>query len=132
MGPRGVRLRVAVRLLLGDAAHPMSPVGGQGINIALRDALVAANHLVPVFEAGGAAEAVDAAARAFQAERFPEAKAIQKIQRVPPRILLRRAWWSNWVLALLPRLAGLASLTSRGGPIVERFAFGVQEVELRV
>ena len=34
-------------LLLGDAAHTMSPVGGQGLNIAIRDAVVAANHLIP-------------------------------------------------------------------------------------
>ncbi len=33
-------------LLLGDAAHPMSPIRAQGINLALRDAAVAANHLV--------------------------------------------------------------------------------------
>ena len=39
--------------LIGDAAHTHSPVGAQGINIALRDSIVAANHLVAALRAGG-------------------------------------------------------------------------------
>ena len=37
-------------LLLGDAAHPMSPVRAQGINMALRDAWEASQHLIPVLQ----------------------------------------------------------------------------------
>src|SRR5207253_7390780 len=59
-------------LLIGDAAHPMSPTAGQGVNIALRDALVAANHLVPVLTAGGDPATIDAAARQVRDERWPE------------------------------------------------------------
>jgi 2-polyprenyl-6-methoxyphenol hydroxylase-like FAD-dependent oxidoreductase len=33
-------------LLIGDAAHTMSPIGGVGINLAIQDAVVAANHLI--------------------------------------------------------------------------------------
>ncbi len=42
-------------LLLGDAAHPMSPLRAQGLNMALRDALVAAEWLLPLLcgEGGG-------------------------------------------------------------------------------
>ena len=36
-------------LFLGDAAHTMSPVAGQGINLAIRDSIVAANHLIDAF-----------------------------------------------------------------------------------
>ena len=82
-------------LLIGDAAHPMSPVGGQGINIALRDALVAANHLVPVLEKVPDEAAIDAAARAVQAERYPEVAEIQRLQRVPPRFIFQRSWWAR-------------------------------------
>jgi 2-polyprenyl-6-methoxyphenol hydroxylase-like FAD-dependent oxidoreductase len=67
-------------LLLGDAAHPMSPVRAQGINLALRDAVVAANHLVPVLSKGAAPGALDTACRAVQAKREPEIVRAQKLQ----------------------------------------------------
>jgi 2-polyprenyl-6-methoxyphenol hydroxylase-like FAD-dependent oxidoreductase len=67
-------------LLLGDATHPMSPVRAQGINLALRDAVVAANHLVPVLRKGAEPSALDAACRAVQAEREPEIVRAQKLQ----------------------------------------------------
>ena len=68
-------------LCIGDAAHPMSPVGGQGVNIALRDALVAANHLVPVLVAGADTKAIDAAAQRVQDERWPEIVTVQQTQQ---------------------------------------------------
>ena len=67
-------------LLLGDAAHPMSPVRAQGLNLALRDAIVAANHpSSPAARAGAAG--LDAAARAVQTEREPEIVRAQALQR---------------------------------------------------
>jgi 2-polyprenyl-6-methoxyphenol hydroxylase-like FAD-dependent oxidoreductase len=37
-------------LCIGDAAHAMSPIGGIGINLAIQDAVAAANILIPEFK----------------------------------------------------------------------------------
>jgi 2-polyprenyl-6-methoxyphenol hydroxylase-like FAD-dependent oxidoreductase len=103
-------------LLVGDAAHPMSPVGGQGLNIALRDALVAANHLVPVLAAGGDDAAIDAAAARVKDERWPEVVAVQDMQEKQARLLLNPdGWAARLANALLPVLVktGLLQLLFR-------------------
>lgn len=68
-------------LVLGDAAHPMSPIRAQGINMALRDAVVAANHLVPVCQGNPHLAAIDRVLPQIQAEREPEIIRIQKLQQ---------------------------------------------------
>ena len=67
-------------LLLGDAVHPMSPIRAQGINMAFRDAIVAANHLVPVLNSEVSGDRIDAVLPSIQQEREPEIIRIQKLQ----------------------------------------------------
>ena len=68
-------------LLLGDAAHPMSPVRAQGINMALRDGVVAAHWL----SRAGSAEDLDAAAAAVERQRRPEIQRMQALQSAEAR-----------------------------------------------
>ena len=84
-------------LVIGDAAHTMSPVGGQGINIALRDAIVVANHLVPVLRQTRARDRIDAATQAIERERTPELAQIQRFQAIPPRLLMGHTLWGRRV-----------------------------------
>jgi len=66
-------------LCIGDAAHAMSPVGGVGINLAIQDAVAAANILTGPLRAGPVAEA-DLAR--VQARRMFPVRATQALQRV--------------------------------------------------
>jgi 2-polyprenyl-6-methoxyphenol hydroxylase-like FAD-dependent oxidoreductase len=64
-------------LVLGDAAHPMSPIRAQGINMALRDAMVAVKHLTPKLDLGH----LETALAQIQADREPEIIRIQALQK---------------------------------------------------
>ena len=74
--------------------------------MALRDALVAANHLCPVLTRGSDAADIDAAARQVVAERMPEILAIQEHQRKQTQTFLRSDRFSSRLsMRLLPFLA---------------------------
>ena len=92
-------------LLLGDGAHPLSPVRAQGLNMALRDAIVAAEELVPALRQGGGAE-LAAALPEIERRRQPELRRIQALQAAESSSgeLLRSQGWLRQVLAAQPSL----------------------------
>ena len=73
-------------LAIGDAAHAMSPVGGIGINLAIQDAVAAANILAGPLAAG---EPVDHLLRQVQARRLLPTRLVQSAQRAMHERMLR-------------------------------------------
>jgi 2-polyprenyl-6-methoxyphenol hydroxylase-like FAD-dependent oxidoreductase len=71
-------------LLIGDAAHVMSPVGGVGINYAIADAVVAANVLGAKLKAGAPIETRDLAR--IQRRREWPTRVIQTFQAAAQRM----------------------------------------------
>ena len=82
-------------LAIGDAAHAMSPVGGIGINLALQDAIAAANILAKPLREGRAS---DADLAAVQARRMWPTKVTQWIQVVIQNHVIRPALASGGTL----------------------------------
>ena len=64
-------------LLIGDAAHAMSPIGGVGINIAVQDAVAAANRLAGPLRDG---RVKPADLQAIQRRRVWPARMTQRVQ----------------------------------------------------
>lgn len=85
---RLTRWHVPGLLAIGDAAHAMSPVGGVGINLAIQDAVAAANILAEPLAEGGD---IDPSLERVQARRTPPTRVIQFVQRVIQERLLKPA-----------------------------------------
>jgi 2-polyprenyl-6-methoxyphenol hydroxylase-like FAD-dependent oxidoreductase len=99
-------------LCIGDAAHAMSPIGGVGINLAVQDAVAAANLLAaPLL---GGAVSVDSL-RAVQERREWPTRMTQGLQLLVQNRIIRRVLSSRTrpVPPLLVRLMGRSSLLQR-------------------
>jgi 2-polyprenyl-6-methoxyphenol hydroxylase-like FAD-dependent oxidoreductase len=98
-------------LAIGDAAHAMSPVGGVGINLAIQDAVAAANILAGPIAAG---RDVDGLLSRIQARRMFPVQAIQTLQRTIHRTVIGAARADSMSDAplLLRALDGIAPLRS--------------------
>jgi 2-polyprenyl-6-methoxyphenol hydroxylase-like FAD-dependent oxidoreductase len=74
-------------LCIGDAAHAMSPIGGVGINLAIQDAVAAANILTEPLRAG--AVTLDHLARVQRRREWPT-RVTQAFQRTIQNRVIRR------------------------------------------
>ncbi len=74
-------------ICIGDAAHAMSPIGGVGINLAIQDAVAAANRLAGPLKAGTAG---DDDLRAIQARRSFPVRFTQGLQLIMQNQVVRR------------------------------------------
>src|ERR1700758_5320176 len=111
-------------LLIGDAAHAMSPVGGVGINLAVADAVAAAAALVGPLRTGDLKRSRLAR---VQARRWLPAALIQAVQRVIHARIIAQAMLEDLgqppkpplavkMLSRLPALGAIAAYGIAMGP----------------
>jgi 2-polyprenyl-6-methoxyphenol hydroxylase-like FAD-dependent oxidoreductase len=75
-------------LCIGDAAHAMSPIGGVGINLAVQDAVAAANILIPAFRLGSSIS--NESLRKVQRRRELPTRIVQRVQVIIQNNVIRR------------------------------------------
>jgi len=103
-------------LCIGDAAHAMSPIGGVGINLAVQDAVAAANILAAKLVAGNLSDHDLAAVQ--QRREFPT-RATQRLQILVQNRVIRRVLGSvhsltlPWPLKLMQRWPLLRRIPAR-------------------
>ena len=103
-------------LAIGDAAHAMSPVGGIGINLAIQDAVAAANILAAPLARG---ENVDSLLRRVQARRMLPTKLFQAGQRAAHNRIIGQVLASGgplrapWPVRMLDRYPFLRRIPGR-------------------
>jgi 2-polyprenyl-6-methoxyphenol hydroxylase-like FAD-dependent oxidoreductase len=115
-------------LLIGDAAHVMSPVGGVGINYAIQDAVAVYNLLGERLQSGRVDESD---LRKVQMRRELATRAIQTMQTFLQGVVLKRALRSSNALTLPPFVRLLLRLPFIGTLPARMIAFGLRPERLK-
>ncbi len=105
-------------LLIGDAAHVMSPAGGNGINYAIHDAVAAANFLSGPLKAGNVS--ANDLARVQRRRELPT-RLIQGIVNTMQERILRQALDSDKPIAV----PGFVLWPMVGGLVARVMGFGI-------
>jgi 2-polyprenyl-6-methoxyphenol hydroxylase-like FAD-dependent oxidoreductase len=91
-------------LAIGDAAHAMSPIGGIGINLAVQDAVAAANILAAPLAKG---QSVDGLLHEVQARRMFPTRVIQGAQKFAQNRVIGRVLQLSTPIRRAPLLVRL-------------------------
>jgi len=86
-------------LAIGDAAHAMSPIGGIGINLAIQDAVAAANALASLLARG---EEVDPLLKKVEERRLLPTRAVQGAQKLAQDRIIGRLLQSRSPISRAP------------------------------
>jgi 2-polyprenyl-6-methoxyphenol hydroxylase-like FAD-dependent oxidoreductase len=107
-------------LLIGDAAHTMSPVGAIGVNVALATAAVAAQEIYPHL---GRGPIPHEALRRVQQIREGDVRTLHKLQLQGQRLLVRPSGNGGGILRRLTPIALRLLLSSPVVPLMQRRIF---------
>ncbi|MEU8872579.1 FAD-dependent monooxygenase [Streptomyces javensis] len=111
-------------VLIGDAAHTHSPIGAQGINLAVQDAVVLHPLLARALADG------DTSARRlaeFERRRGPDIAAVMRMQTLQSRAILSQGAFTTRVR---PRLARALRHTPIYRKILQRMAYGNPSIRI--
>jgi 2-polyprenyl-6-methoxyphenol hydroxylase-like FAD-dependent oxidoreductase len=116
-------------LAIGDAAHAMSPIGGIGINLAIQDAVAAANFLAAPLAEG---REVDHLLAQVQRRRLLPARIIQGAQKFAQDRIIGRLLTATQPIAKAPTIVRLLDRYPRLRRIPGRFiGLGVRREHVR-
>ncbi|MFE4868542.1 FAD-dependent monooxygenase [Streptomyces sp. NPDC056682] len=111
-------------VLIGDAAHTHSPIGAQGINLSVQDAVVLHPLLV---ESVGRGDASAAFLSRFEARRAPDIATMMRLQGIQSKAMLSTGTFSTRVR---PKLAAVVKHTPLYRKVLRTIAFGNPSIEV--
>jgi monooxygenase len=111
-------------VLIGDAAHSHSPIGAQGINLAIQDAVALHPILVESVRTGDAGAPL---LSAFPALRRRDVTAVMKLQVLQTRAMLSHGKFAGLARARMARLLAHTPLYAK---ILRRIAYGNERIQV--